>query len=269
VPEGDTVFKLASALRPDLVGQTLLAVRLPGGDDAERLTGRTVASVEAHGKHLLIATTDGAVLRTHMHMNGTWHRYRPGERWRAPASSARAVLETAERVLVALDMPEVELLRADQLASHPQLSALGPDLARPDPDLSAVIARARSWLAEQRDVADLLLDQRIAAGIGNVFKSEILFVERVDPWASMDALEDSVLRRLFATRAQQIRRNLNTPRRVTAPRAEDVGGPKRGAGLWVYGRDRLPCRVCGTLIRVRKQGRHARGTWWCPECQVG
>ncbi len=267
MPEGDTVFQLAEALRPDLEGRVLVAVRLPGGHGAERLAGRRVEAVDSIGKHLLIRTDDGAVLRTHMHMTGSWHRYRPGETWRAPTSAARAVLQTDERVLVAFDMPEIEVLRAEELPLHPVLGALGPDLVRPDPDLDDVLRRVRSWPAERREVADLLLDQRVAAGIGNVYKSEVLFAERLHPWTSPDALDDDAIRQLYATAAHQIHRNRRRPKRVTAPLAPDVGTRKRGAGLWVYGRERLPCRQCAAPIRVRRQGQHARGTWWCPRCQ--
>ena len=190
-----------------------------------------------------------------MRMHGSWHVYRPGERWRRSPGAARAVLETAEGVAVCFAAPVVELLDERELARHPQLSRLGPDLCDPDPDLDEASARLDS-LDPTTEIGVALLDQRVACGIGNVYKSEVLFACGVDPFAPVGRLDASTRRRLFATAADLLGRNL-------------AGGPRRTVpeGLAVYERTARPCRRCGTAVMSRRQGDDARTTWCCPTCQ--
>jgi endonuclease-8 len=218
-----------------------------------------VAAVQARGKHLLIQFSSGAVLRTHMRMTGSWHLYRIGTRWRKPSSFARVVLEAGAVVAVCFSAPEVELLSAGQLPGHPLLQRLGPDLLAPDFDEAEALARLRA--AGDLDIADALLDQSIAAGIGNVYKCEILFLERVNPFARVAILDEETLRRLLRTARRQLRRNVGASERRTTP------GARRSA-LWVYDRAGRPCARCGTPIRRALQGPHARSTYWCPACQA-
>jgi endonuclease VIII len=283
MPEGDTLHRTADGLRPYLVGRPVTAARANGPGPVPqvgRLVGSTVDSVEAIGKNLLIRFDNGLELRTHLRMNGSWHRYRPGERWRRPPARARLVLEVPGAVAVCFDAPVVELLETRAEALHPALAALGPDLLGPSFDVDDGAAEALRRLREparaERSVAQALLDQRALAGIGNVYKSEVLFIERVDPWAHVGDLDDATLGRLIAAARRLLMANAD--RRGGAPgrrrgHAERVttGGDPSAAGqpLWVYGRAGRPCRRCGTLISRRPQGSDLpRLTYWCPGCQV-
>ncbi len=202
MPEGDTLFRTAAGLRPYLVGRDVLAARAQGPGavpQVQRLIGQRIDAVESQGKNLLIRFDGGLELRTHLRMNGSWHRYRPGERWRRPPARARLVLEVPGSVAVCFDAPVVELFeqRAEHL--HPSLSRLGPDLLAEDFD--AAIARDRLRAPERAsvEIAVALLDQRALAGIGNVYKNEVLWIERVSPFSPVRDLDDTTLDRLIAT----------------------------------------------------------------------
>jgi endonuclease-8 len=215
----------------------------------------TVRSVEARGKHLLVRFDDGRVLHTHLQMSGSWHVSPSPGRWRGPAHQVRALIEVPGAVAVCFRAPVVELLWERDLARHPRLAALGPDLCAPHVDLDDVLARAARLPAET-EVGVALLDQRVASGIGNVYKSETLFARRVDPFAPLAALVPDARRALWATASELLRRNLDGGPRVTAP-----------GGLAVYGKAGRPCPRCGSPIRSRRQGESARTTYWCPGCQ--
>jgi len=272
VPEGDTIATSAATLAGVLVGRvvTRFASSVPGVEaraDSLGIVGGTVAGVEARGKHLLIhvlagqAGPDGtatATLRTHMQMTGSWHLYRVGSRWQKPARYARVVLEAGDVVAVCFSAPEVELLTGAEFGGHAGLRRLGPDLLSPAFDEAEALARLRA--APDLEIADALLDQSIMAGIGNVYKSEVLFLENVSPFARVGSLDDATLQRLIRTARRQIRRNVGTAQRRT------THGLQRGA-LWVYDRAGRPCSRCSTSIRRVMQGPHARSTYWCPACQ--
>jgi endonuclease-8 len=255
MPEGDTIHRTAATLRRVLVGRELTGFRAPRLRPPLPTPGTRVERVEARGKHLLIRFADGRTLHTHMRMNGSWHTYRPGERWRRSPGAARAVLETADGVAVCFAAPVVELLDDRDLARHPQLSRLGPDLCTPEPDFEDVLGRLGT-LGPATEIGVALLDQRVASGIGNVYKSEVLFACRVDPFAALGSLDAVTQSELYRTAADLLRRNLE-------------GGPRRTVpeGLAVYDRTGRPCRRCGTAIVSRRQGEDARTTWWCPACQ--
>jgi endonuclease-8 len=189
---------------------TAARVRLPG-PQAERLVGRTVTEVEAYGKHLLIRFDSGLELRSHLGMHGSWHRYAPGERWRRPPARARFVMEVRGAVAVCFDAPVLELFETRVEAIHPVLSRLGPDLLADDfgpDDTAEARRRLRNSAAARRTIAEGLLDQRSLAGIGNVYKNEVLFIERVDPFARVEDLDDDTLDRLIATARRLMRANL-------------------------------------------------------------
>jgi endonuclease VIII len=188
VPEGDTIWRAAAALRPRLVGRRVLAAR-PA--PLARLTGTTVTAVDTVGKHLLVRFDNGLSVHTHMRMTGAWHVYRPGEPWRKPERLARAVLEVDGTVAVLFNAPVVELTRHDDHTSH-----LGPDILADDLDLDRVLRPARSL--GDVPVGELLLDQRVSAGIGNIWRNEALWVEGVNPWRGSASLADAKLRALFA-----------------------------------------------------------------------
>jgi endonuclease-8 len=265
MPEGDTIFRTAEVLRATLVGRRITAARAqarPGlrrVPDLSRVLAATVASVEARGKHLLIGFDNGLTLRSHLRMTGSWHRYRPGERWRLPMHRASAILETAESVAVAFDTPVVELLTDAELRRSTPLTTLGPDLLSRDFDADEALHRLRE--RANAELGNALLDQRAVAGIGNVYKSELAFLEGLDPWATVADLEDRELRSVLATARRLLQANVRGGARVT------TGSTARGEGLWVYGRAGRPCRRCGTPIRSARQGDLARLTYWCPRCQ--
>ncbi len=267
MPEGDTIYRIADVLRRHLLGSQITrayAQARPGlrhVPDLGKLTGSMVVSVEARGKHLLIGFDNGLTLRTHLRMRGAWHRYRAGDRWRRPASQASAVLETATSVAVCFDAPEVELMTDADIARHPQLSALGPDLLSRSFEPDEAVRRLSS--ASQREIGETLLDQRLMAGVGNVYKSEICFQEGVDPWRPMSSLDEAAVAGLVSRAHRLLGTNVGGGARVTT--GERRAG--RGRALWVYGRAGQPCRRCGTLIEGRRQGEQARMTYWCPRCQ--
>jgi endonuclease-8 len=265
MPEGDTIFRTAEVLRAALVDRRITAARAqarPGlrrVPDLSRLVGATVTRVEARGKHLLIGFDSGLTLRSHLRMSGSWHRYRPGETWRRPARQASAILETAEAVAVAFNTPVVELLTDADLRRSRALTTLGPDLLGAEFDMEEAIRRLRERDGEQ--LGNALLDQRAVAGIGNVYKSEVSFLQGLDPWAPVAAFEDGELTATLRTARRLLQANTRGGARVT------TGSGLRGQGLWVYGRAGRPCRRCGTLIQLRRQGDLARQTFWCPRCQ--
>ncbi|HXU86814.1 MAG TPA: DNA-formamidopyrimidine glycosylase family protein [Verrucomicrobiae bacterium] len=258
MPEGDTLHRTATGLAPHLVGRPVTAARVrPGGPQVQRVVGATVTSVEAVGKNLLIRFDNGLELRTHLRMTGSWHRYRPGERWRRPAARARLVLEVPGAVAVCFDAPVVELFETRAEAIHPTLSRLGPDLLAPDwgPDQAAEARRRlRDPARAGMTISEALLDQRVVAGIGNIWRNETLFHERVDPWASVGDLDGLTVDRLVATARDLLRRSAG----VTPGRSS----------TWVYRRAGRPCRRCGTLVRSAPLGSAIpRTTYWCPSCQ--
>ena len=252
MPEGDTILRTARSLRTWLEGRTITAARSPVlGSRAERLVGRTVTGVEARGKHLLIRLDDDASLHTHMKMTGSWHVYSAGERWRRPPHQARLVLDVdGGRVAVCFNAPVVELLTVAGELLHPSLRGLGPDVLGTPLDVDGVRRRARA-LPPDTPVGDVLLDQRVVAGIGNIYRCDALFVRRVHPSTPVRDLDDAALGALVSTAAELMRTNVEERRHQP----------------WVHGRAGRPCRRCGTAIRARRQGPHARTAYWCPRCQ--
>jgi endonuclease-8 len=280
MPEGDTLFRTAAGLRPYLVGRDVLTARAQGPGpvpQVQRIVGKRVDAVEAQGKNLLIRFDGGLELRTHLRMHGSWHRYRSGERWRRPSGRARLVLEVDGAVAVCFDALVVELFETRAEPLHPSLSRLGPDLLSRDFDQAEALRRLRSPDRTAMTISAALLDQRALAGIGNVYKNEVLFIERVSPFTPVRDVDDETLGRLVATAQRLMVANASRsrgPERVTTdggPRG-GPGGRGTGAGgpLWVYGRAGRPCRRCGTPIASRRQGMDIpRTTYWCPSCQSG
>jgi endonuclease VIII len=272
MPEGDTVFRAARTLQKALAGRTVtrfesMLPQLTRVDDDTPLAGRRVERVWSQGKHLLMAFSGDLVLRTHMRMNGSWHVYRPGEPWQRPRREMRVVLETDAFVAVAFSVPVAEFSTAGEAARD--LRPLGPDLL--DSGFDAAEAARRLRGAAMASIGDALLDQRLIAGAGNVYKSEVCFLCGVDPFAPVGDLTDDQIDAVIRTARTLLLAN-------TAP-ASGAGivtyhGLRRTTGranpaerLWVYGRRGRPCRRCGTPIRSRKQGPDARTTYWCPVCQ--
>jgi endonuclease-8 len=257
MPEGDTLRRVADRLRPALAGKPLARFEAPRLRGDRPAPGDTIDAVVARGKHLLIEFGGGLTLRTHLRMAGSWHLYRTGERWRKPHYLARAVVETGDGwCAVCFSAPVVETFHR-RAGEPPALARLGPDLADPDPDLDAVVERLAALAAPDDEIGAVLLDQRIAAGIGNVYKSEACFACRLDPFTPVGQVPDPERRRLYATAHRMIRANLG-------------GGLRRtlGPGVAIYRRAGRECPRCGSVIRRRPQGEQARTTYWCPGCQT-
>ncbi|HEX2038194.1 MAG TPA: DNA-formamidopyrimidine glycosylase family protein [Acidimicrobiales bacterium] len=247
MPEGDTILRTARSLAAWLEGREVTAahsrtVKAP----LERVVGRRVVEVEARAKHLLIRFEGGDVLHTHMQLTGSWHRYSRGQRWRKPQWRAAAVLEAGDRVAVCFDAPVVELLTEREVEAHPAVAGLGPDVLRPPIDVAEVRRRAAA-LPPDTSVGDLLLDQRVVSGIGNIWRCEVLFVRRMHPWRSVGDVPAEELDALVT----------EAGRLMAAGRREP----------WVYGRAGRPCRRCGTPVAVERGGPRARPLYWCSRCQ--
>ena len=258
MPEGDTVLVAARRLRAALAGERLLrtdfrVAKLATAD----LSGQVVTAVVSRGKHILLRTDLGITLHTHFKMDGSWHLYRHGERWRGRGQDVRVVLETDPWVAVGFQLGVVEVLATADEADA--VGHLGPDVLGPDWDPEEVLRRLRA--APNRAIGESLIDQRVMAGPGNVYKSEACYLRGVDPWAPVGEVTD--LPALVALVRRLMRANRATGRQVT------TGDTRRGRKRWVYGRLGQPCRRCGTPIRARGQGEAGdeRVTYWCPRCQ--
>ena len=224
------------------------------GPQVERVVGASVTAVDSIGKNLLIRFDNGLEIRTHLRMNGTWHRYRPGERWQRPPARARLVLEVSGAVAVCFDAPTVELFERRAESLHPSLSRLGPDLLAPEFDAAEALRRLRHTSRASMSIAEALLDQTALAGIGNIWKNETLFAERVSPFVRVADADDETLGRLIATARRKLQASV-------ASRMEPAQ---------VYRRAGRPCRRCGTIIRSIQLGTELpRTTYWCPNCQGG
>ena len=265
MPEGDTIFRAARTLNQALEGrvvtrfETALAP-LARVDDQQKIAGRTIERVIAAGKHLIIDFSGGLHLRTHMRMNGSWHIYRAGERWKRPRSDMRIVINTDAFVAVGFNIPVAEFHDDRSLARQEDLRRIGPDLLGAfDADEAFRRIRARGTA----EIANVLLNQRVIAGIGNVFKSEILFICNVNPFTHVEKLSDAQIVEIIRTSEKLLRHNVETD----TPSRRTTGSMNRSQLLWVYGNGGKPCRRCGTVIEYRKQGSDARGTYWCPRCQ--
>ena len=258
MPEGDTVYLAARRLSDALQGQTIVAsdFRVATLATAD-LSGRRIESIRSRGKHLLFRLTGDLTLHTHFRMDGQWHVYQPGERWRGPGHQARIVLRTTERVAVGFRLPVIDLLETKNEARV--VGHLGPDLLGEDWDADEAARRLSS--RPERTVSEALLDQRNLAGVGNVYRCEICFLRGLDPWISIGRIPDvpavvDLTKRLFEA-------NRGRGGHVT------TGNPRRGQRHWVYGRRGKSCRRCGNLIRYRAapDGAVERVTYWCPACQ--
>jgi endonuclease VIII len=260
MPEGDTIHRAAASVRRGLLGRTLTRVEVPRLPPPLPAVGASVDRVEARGKHLLVWTSDGLVVHTHQMMTGSWHLYRPGERWRKSPRSVRVVLGVEGLVAVCFASPVVEVLDHDGLRRHPVLRRLGPDLCTPEPDLDEVERRFRRLAAADRSIGEVLLDQRISSGIGNVYRCDVLFLHGVHPATPVGQVPAAQRRSLYEDAGRLLRDNLDTVARTTVAGGDD-------GRLWVYGRAGAPCRRCGTPIARDHLGTQARVVYWCPTCQ--
>jgi endonuclease VIII len=258
VPEGDTIHHAANRIRPLLAGRVPDEIRTPHPRFArdrwpERLAGRAVEAVDAHGKHLLLRFEGGLAIHSHLRMTGLWGTYRDGERWRRSARRAWLVLRAGGGEAVQFDGPVLELLSAARVRNDPRLAHLGPDILAPELDEARFLRRLRED-DPTRAIGDALLDQRTIAGIGNIWKSEGCFAARVDPWRAAGAVSDAEA--VAIVRAARERMQVSAREGFQSRLVQ------------VYDRAGRACPRCGAPVRARRQGDGNRSTYWCPTCQT-
>ena len=261
MPEGDTVWLSARRMHEALSGRALTRTdfRVPQLATVD-LAGRAVLEVVPRGKHMLTRLEGGLTLHTHFRMDGTWHLYQPGDRWGGgPDWQVRVVLSNAEWQAVGFRLPVVELLptaEEDRVVGH-----LGPDLLDDDVDEAEAVRRLAA--GPDREVGMALLDQRLLAGLGNLYRCEVLFLRGLSPWALVGAVTD--LPALVRTSRRLMRANRHHAEQST------TGSLRPGQDHWVFERTSRPCRRCGTRVASAEQGEapHTRLTYWCPHCQPG
>jgi len=258
MPEGDTIYRTAVRLREVLCGRRITASRsndpqLP----TSSLVGCQVTSIEARGKHLLIHIEDNTV-HSHLGMTGSWHVYSPGEAWQKNERRAMLVLEARDVVCVCFSPKTLQLLGPDALRRHPHLRRLGPDLLGDPPDPAKMLRRFR--VHDPTPIGQAVMNQTIVCGIGNVYKSEILFLCRVNPFAAVGQLKDETILELLACARDLMQKNLRGSPRYTRFSLD-------GRRHWVYGRHGQKCFECGQRVCLSRQGDLGRTTFWCPICQ--
>jgi endonuclease-8 len=263
VPEGDTVYLAGKRLHAALAGHRLVRGELRHPRLAEHdLAGRTVLGVRSVGKHLLTRFDDGRSLHSHFRMDGSWHLYRPGMAWRRPAHEIRAILAHEERVAVGYALHDLQLLPTD--AEDRVVGHLGPDLLDPEwGEAHAAEALRRLTARGDHELGLVLLEQRVMAGVGNLYKAEVCFLLGLSPWTPVRDVPDPS--RAVALSRELLMRNKDRPEQST------TGELGRGRQHWVFERPNQRCFRCGTRIRVSEQGDgvYARVAYWCPRCQPG
>lgn len=259
MPEGDSLFRYAASLHAAIAGHAITAARAQGPGRVPRadlLVGTTCTGAHAHGKNLVVEFDNGLALRVHLRMYGAIAIYAPGERWGRAPSQARLVLETATAVAVVFSAPVVELLEQRVAAHHRPLATLGTDLLDDEFDADAAFAAFRDPALAGLTIGDAIMEQRAMAGAGNIWKHEVLFRCRLNPWTKVGDIDDAALRDMI------------TVARETLLAAVGAGG-RRSVRRYVYSRGGRPCLRCGTRLRSARQGRDIRFTAWCPKCQPG
>lgn len=260
MPEGDTIQRTAAALRTALVDKKMLAFDAPRLIGVVPHAGRTVVRVEATGKHLEIQWDDGIILHTHMRMSGSWHLYRIGEPWQRPHREMRALIVNESWEAVCFNAPTVETYREPGISRHPGLGRLGPDLCRVDADLERCVELLLTYDDARAPIGDVLLDQRVFCGVGNVYRCEVLWACELSPFAPVGEIPEPLATRLVNVAARLLRANLTHAERITVS-----GVP---GGLGVYGRNGQRCFRCAETIKSRRVGEYARVLYWCPGCQT-
>jgi endonuclease-8 len=266
VPEGDTVWLAAKRMHDALAGRSLTTTdfRVPQHATAD-LVGRTVIEVVPRGKHMLTRIEGGVTLHTHFKMAGTWRLFRPGERRSGGKDhEIRVILGNPEWEAIGYRLQLVELIATADEATA--VGHLGPDLLGPDWDEVEAVRRLECM--PDRAVAEALLDQRNLAGIGNLYKTEVLFLTGITPWTTVDDVKD--LTGLVRRARRLLRANRDHSAQTT------TGSLRRGEEHWVFERQNRPCRRCGSRIRSAMQGARSdrpvpydRVCYWCEVCQAG
>lgn len=251
MPEGDTIFRAAQRLHQVMAGREVSRFEASASKllNVDRV-GRTVVGVRARGKHLLMDFDDGMILHSHLRMRGRWRVIR---RWTSPIGRSSVVMALGKSMVLGVDLAIAELLKRE--SASPLLARLGPDLLATEFDADEALRRIRGVDALPIGVA--LMRQDVVGGIGNVYKSELLFLAKLDPFAPVSEVSDDALTALFADARRLMKRNLGTSMRTTRKRYE--------GRLWVYGRSTELCRTCGEPVAMKKQ--EGRSTYFCASCQ--
>jgi endonuclease VIII len=258
VPEGEAIHRTAAALRTALVGKAVLCFEAPRVDGPIPATGRVVELVEQRRRTIDIIWDDGVTLHTNLLLGGAWHLYRTDERWRKPSSKLRVAITVEDFVAVCFGA-RVETFREFDTHRHPGFGRIGPDLSTDRPDADAAVAALLRYDDVAGPIAEALLDQQVASGVGNVFRSEILWECQQHPFAPVSALARHDVEQLVSTAVNVLERNVRRSPFDTSARQPELA---------VYGRNGQRCRRCGDTVEVRRIGAHARLLYWCPGCQI-
>ncbi len=258
MPEGDTIHYAANRIRPVLQGHVPDELRTPHPRFRldrwpDRLGGRAVESVDAHGKHLFLRFEGGLTVHSHLRMTGSWRVFGQGQRWSRSPRAAWLVARRGDRVVVQFNGPVLELMTESRTRFDRRLAALGPDILAPEFDADRFLRRLRED-DPTRPIGDALLDQRTIAGIGNLWKVEGCFAAGVDPWRPAGQVSDEEALAIVGETRPRMQRSARDGNQTRFKR--------------IYGRADLPCPRCGEgRIRVRGQWDDNRPTFWCPACQ--
>lgn len=276
MPEGDTIFRTARTLSRALVDKPVTGFRsnyplLTRFHDDTPLTGQTILRIESRGKWMLIFFSGGGVLATHLLMSGSWHIYRPGEKWQQPRFNMRIVIENSAYHAVGFKVPVAQMHTFESLARDRRIPQPSIDVLSADFDADAVAARLQ--MCAHEEIGDVLLHQEVLAGIGNVFKSEVCFVTGINPFRRVATLSAEQISTVVAASQKLIAANVleDSGDRIVTFRGQHRRTTHESdptASLWVYGRSGETCRTCGDRIRRRLQGPDARVTFWCQQCQA-
>jgi endonuclease-8 len=261
MPEGDTLHRTAHTLQRVLGKQRLIRVRsvVPSVAHAE-LAGHVVEDVTALGKNLLIRFDDGRVLHTHLKMRGSWHVYRPGERFQRPEHEARVVLEVKDALAVCFAAPTVRLLAANAATNDAYLAGLGPDLVPDAFDEERAVAGLLAL--GELPIGEAVMTQTALSGIGNIYKSETLFLCRINPLSLTSRLDFETATAIVRKARELLRLSVHAQ---TDQRSTTQG--KAHGSYWVYRRSGRACRICGDTVRMQRQGSQQRSTYYCAVCQ--
>jgi endonuclease VIII len=269
MPEGDTIYRAARALRGVLAGKVVTGFEtglagLARVDDDAPVVGRVVERVESRGKWLLIYFSGDLILVTHMLMSGSWHLYRSGERWRMGRAKMRVVIRVEGWEAVAFNVPIAEFHTARSLERSSQVPKLGPDVLGAEFTVEGGVARLAAYAAErpEAEVGVVLMNQRVIAGLGNVFKSEVAFAAGVNPFRAMRTVTPKEMEGLVDFAVRYMRANVGD-----GAGRRTIAALDREERFWVYRREGEECRRCGAAVMMRRQGVQARSSYWCPVCQ--
>jgi endonuclease-8 len=258
VPEGDTIHRAARRVGAVLTGRVPDEIFTPHPRHAmdrwpERLAGRAVRSVDAHGKHLFLHFEGDLVLHSHLRMTGIWAVYGHGRRWGRSPRRAWLILRAPRHDVVQFDGPVLELLTEARVRTDPRIARLGPDVLAPDFDPASAVPRLRA-ADPDRPLGEALLDQHAVAGIGNVWKSESCWEAQLSPWRPLSGIGDAALVAVLSAARTRMQRSVEHGMHARDNR--------------VYRREGRPCPRCRTPIEIRGQGDENRMTYWCPGCQA-